>query len=205
MTFMNRIAASILFTLLLLSAGCYETVYKRRDMENVRRQLHLPAAAEFLSFDSSPREAGFFGREGLRITASVQFSSKLFQEYAASLDDAAVWKPERFISYSPGMADEYSPRALRWNPLPIPDTIKERFRRRSVVPQGMDVLEGSYYCSAIVTLRGEPMESNPAAYHWRNAGRSCSELGESESTTILTFAVLDHEKKIIYVHIQFSG
>jgi len=200
---MNRIAVSILFTLLLLFAGCYELGYKRKDMENVRRQLHLPGGAEFLSFDSNPKEAGFFGREGLRIAAVVQLSEKLFEEYVAQLHDAAVWKPERFLSYSPSIADEYSPRALRWDPLPIPDDIKERFRRRGFVPEGL--VKGSYYCSAILTVREGPMESNPDAYYWRNAGRSCSELSESDSPTILTFAVLDYEKKIIYTHIQFSG
>ena len=202
---MNRIAASILCMLLLLSAGCYELFYKRNDMENVRRQLHLPAAAEFLAFDSSPKEAGFFGREGLQIMAVVQLSTKLFEEYVAHLDDTGVWKPVRFLSYSPSVADEYSPRALRWNRLPVPDTIKDHFRRRGFAPKGIDVLKGSYYCSAILTVRGAPMESNPAAYHWRTAGRSCSELSETESPTILTFAVLDYEKKIIYAHIQFSG
>jgi hypothetical protein len=66
-------------------------------------------------------------------------------------------------------------------------------------------LKGSYYCSAIVTVRSESMESNPVGYYWRNVGRSCSELSESDSSTILTFAVLDYENKIVYAHIQFSG
>ncbi len=202
---MNRIAVPFLFTLLLLFSGCYELVFKQSDMENVRRQLHLPDSAEFLSFDSSPKEAGFFGREGLRITAVVQLSTELFQDYIAHLDDTTVWMPVRFLSYSPSIADEYSSGALRWNRLPIPDSIKERFRRRGFAPDGIDALKGSYYCSAIQTVRGQPMESNPAAYHWRYVGRSCSELGESDFPTILTFAVLDDENKIIYAYIQFSG
>lgn len=202
---MTRIAIPILFALILLSSGCYNLVYKRRDMQNVRRQLHLPAAAEFLSFNSSPKEAGFFGREGLRITAVVQLSTELFEEYVAHLDDTTVWKPVRFFSYSPSIADEYSPEALRWNRLPIPDTIKERFRCRGFTPEGTDILKGSYYCSVIQTVRGQPMESNPAAYHWNYTGRSCSELIESDHPTILTFAVLDYENKSIFVHLQFSG
>jgi hypothetical protein len=174
-------------------------------MQNVRRQLHLPAAAEFLSFDSNPKEAGFFGREGLQITAVVRLSPELFEEYVSHLDDTTIWKPVRFLSYSPGIADEYSPEALRWNRLPIPNIIEERFRRRGFTPEGTGTLKGSYYCSVIQTVRGQPMESNPAAYHWSYAGRSCLELGESDHPTILTFAVLDYENKIIYVHLQFSG
>jgi hypothetical protein len=57
----------------------------------------------------------------------------------------------------------------------------------------------------ILAVRGEPLESNPAAYHWSYVGRSYAELTQAVSPTILAFAVLDYDKRILQVHISFSG
>ncbi len=188
---------------MLVLAGCYNLVFKQQDMENVRRQFHLPKAVTFLSFDSNPKTPGFFGREGLRITATLGFPKEVFEEYVAHLNDNEVWKPVPYLHYSPSIADEYSTEAFRWSDLPLPNSIEERFRQIGFTPNGLDVQHGKYYCSVFLAVRGEPLENNPAAYHWRFVGRSCSELSESDFPTTLAFAVLDYEKRIIHVHIQF--
>lgn len=205
MKLVNRLWVIALCGSILVFAGCYDLVFKQQDMENVRRQFHLPKRARFLSFDSYPKTPGFFGREGLRITATLEFSEELFEEYVAHLNDIEVWKPVPYLNYSPSIADEYSKEALRWSDLPLPDSIKERFRQIGFMPKGLDARHGKYYCSALLTVRGEPLENNPAAYRWRYVGRSYLELTESDFPTILAFAILDYEKKIIHVHIQFSG
>ena len=111
-----RLARLFLLALLcgamLSLTGCYDLVYRRHDMNTVRRQFHLPRSASFLSFRSSPETPGWFGREGLRITATVTFPGDSFDEYVARLDDPEVWKPVRYLSYSPSAAEEYSDKAL---------------------------------------------------------------------------------------------
>jgi hypothetical protein len=172
-------------------------------MINVRRQFHFPRAVSFQSFDSYPKTPGFFGREGLRITATLEFSKEQFEEFMAHLNDDDVWEPVSYLNYSPSIGNEYSTEALHWNGLPLPDSLKELFNQLGFEPKGLDVQQGKYYCSVILTVRGESLESNPAAYHWNHVGRSCSELSEAEYPTILSFAVLDDEKRLIHIHIQF--
>jgi hypothetical protein len=119
------------------------------------------------------------------------------------LNDDEVWKPVPYLGYSPSIADEYSTEALRWRDLPLPSSVEGRFRQIGFAPKGLNVEQGKYYCSVFLAVRGEPLESNPAAYNWRSVGKSCSELSESDYPTILAFAVLDHQERTMYVHIQF--
>ncbi|MFC1530124.1 hypothetical protein ACFL6R_05340 [Gemmatimonadota bacterium] len=190
---------------MLVATGCSEKYFERQDMKTVRRQFHLPATARFISLDSSPKKPGWFGREGLVIRATLEFQAESFEEYLADLDDSGIWQPVRFRHYSPGLADEHTEDAFRWNDLPLPELLLERFRQAGFEPKGMDLQQGRYYCSVVVTARGEPLESNPAAYHWRNLSQAYAEMSESESPTIMTFAVLDFEQRLLYVHIRFSG
>jgi hypothetical protein len=195
----------VLYGLILGLSGCYGLVFKPGDMKNVRQQFHLPKSVTFLSFDSTPKTPGFFGREGLRITATVEFTQEEFETYVAHLNDSEVWQPVPYLNYSPSSADEYSPAALQWNDLPLPSTLEDRFHQIGFTPKGIDVQHGKYYCSVLLAIRGEPLEHNPAAYHWRYVGKSCAELSTSEFPTIRAFAVLDHDKILLHVHLQFSG
>jgi hypothetical protein len=203
MKFSKRIWMTTLIASLLFLSGCYSLIFKQQDMKNVRRQFHLPRAVSFQSFDSYPKTPGFFGREGLRITATLAFSKEQFEEYIGHLNDDDMWEPVSYLNYSPSIGDEYSTEALHWKGLPLPDSLTGWFDQLGFEPKGLDVQQGKYYCSVILTLRGEPLESNPAAYHWNHVGRACSELSKSEYPTILAFAVLDYEKRLIHIHIQF--
>jgi hypothetical protein len=190
---------------MLVLSGCYVLIYKQQDRENILRQFHIPKGVKFLAFDSFPKSSGFFGREGLRITAAIEFPEDLFEEYTAHLNDKKIWKPVRYLNYSPDIAEEYSEDAFCWTDLPLPDKIEDRFRLIRFSSEGFNVRNGKYYCSALLTVRGERMKHNPSASHWRIVGRSLSELSRSESLVILTVAVFDFEKRILYAHIQFSG
>jgi hypothetical protein len=190
---------------LLVITGCSERHFERQDMRTVRQQFHLPATARFISLDSSPKTPGWFGREGLVIKAVVEFEPEAFAEYLAGLDDPDIWRPVRFRHYSPGIADEYSEAAFRWNPLPVPGSLRERFRLERFEPEGLDLQQGLYYCSVMVTVRGDPLESNPAAYRWRNLSLAYTEMQPSEYPTVFSFAVLDTARRVLHVEIRFSG
>lgn len=201
----RRVWVKALVVALLVLSGCYPLVYRPRDIANARRQFRIPRAVSFQSFESYPRTSGFFGREGLRITGTARFSESQFRAYVAHLDDENVWEPVAYRDYSPSIGETYSAEALRWNALPIPDSLAQWFDQIGFEPDGLGLQDGVYYCSVILTVRGQPLEHNPAAYRWHPVGRSCSELSESEHPTILAFAVLDYEQRLIHVHIQFSG
>lgn len=187
-------------------SGCYELLHRPEDERNIRRQFHVSASVPVVSFDSHPKSAGFFGREGLRIWAVFQFEDQQFADYHARLDDPAVWKPVSFLSYSPDRAHEYSERSLRWADLPIPPWIEALLRHWQHLPGVLEVDRGRYYCSAIVAERGARVDHRGGGYHyeWKYLGRSCSEL-DVHSAVILSLGVLDFETKRLYAHIAFSG
>jgi hypothetical protein len=203
MKFSKHIWMVALIVSSLLLSSCYPLIFKQGDMENVRRQFHLSRAISFKSFESYPKTPGFFGREGLSITATLEFSKEQFEEYVRHLNDDDVWKPVSYLYYSPSIGDEYSTKALYWNDLPLPDSLSGWMDEIGLEVKGLDVHQGKYYCSVILTVRGEPLESNPAAYHWNQVGMSCTELSESEFPTLLAFAVLDYEKRLLHIYIQF--
>ncbi len=190
---------------MLLLTGCYSLVFKPEDMRNIRRQLHLPRTVKFLAFDSNPKQPGFFGREGLQITAAVGFSEQELTEYTAHLNDAQVWTPVTYLSYSPSIGDEYTKQAFRWSDLPLPSNLQDRIGQNEIFQKSLDVEAGMFYCSVLVPERGEPLEHNPAAFEWNYLGKACLEISPSEFPVVLTFAVLDFEKHILHAIIHFSG
>lgn len=190
---------------MLVSTGCYELVYRRFDKQTVRRQFHLPRSAFFLEFKSYPETPGWFGREGLQVTATVAFPGESFDEYVERLDDPEVWKPVRYLSYSPSGASEHSEDAFKWHDLPVPESIVERFQLDDRMPEVSEVTRGKHYGNVIMGVRGEPNENTDGGYYWRNVGRTLVELTEDEWPTILAFGVLDYEEKLLHVRISFSG
>lgn len=196
----NLVKVTILCFILI---GCYDSIQKPTDMNQVRRQFHLPDKAVFSFFDSSPKS---LRPEGLRIVATVQFSDVTFDEYVKQLNDRSVWEPVRLLSYSPAIGGQYSKAALRWNDLPMSTSLAQQLNNwRIVSPDMANVTHGKYFCSVIATRRGEPLKHNANAYNWMNLGLACSELETGEWPTITMLGVLDPQEKHLHVVIQFSG
>jgi len=187
--------------------GCYKLVYKPQDMKNVRRQLHIPNDIRLVSFDSNPKEAGFFGREGLRISALFQFDDKQLSNYLNIIEDRATWQPVSFISYSPSRADEYSSNALRWFDLPIPSWANKQFKYWDHIQEVSKVKHGKYYGSVITAKQGERIDHSDGGYHykWTYICMSFSEVTDQFNSVITTFAVLDMDLKKLYALTAFSG
>jgi hypothetical protein len=196
-------------TLAFCLLGCYELAYQRSDMGELRRQFHLPGEVRFLAFDSSPKEAGFMGREGLSISAAVQFTEGSYEAYSATLNDPDTWVPVPYRNYSPDRGEEYSPAALGWRALPVLDwglqVAGRRFRHWDYIDEALQVEQGWYYCSVLVISRGERIEGPAEAYRWRTTGLSCSELDGDGSAVVWSLGILDREKKRLHAFIGFSG
>lgn len=187
--------------------GCYELVFRAEDERNIRGQFRVPKSVEVVSFDSHPKQAGFFGREGLRISAVFHFDDKQLGDYMRMIEDKAAWKPVPFLSYSPSRADEYSGTALQWFDLPAPSWAWKAVSNWQHAHEAQMVTNGTYYGSVIVTRRGDRIEHPNGGHHyeWKYIGRSCSEFSEYPSSVILTFGVLDVETSTLYTYIAFSG
>lgn len=188
------------------STACYRLSFRPRDIKNVRRQFHVPASVEIISFDSSPKTAGFFGREGLWISAIFHFSEKQFDGYLERLADPSVWKPVSLLGYSPKRADRYSEKALSWQDLPLPVWPQRFLSHWDLWDEARGVVSGKYFCSVIMGMQGEKMNHPDGSFHykWGYRGLHCTEI-ENEPGTVAALGVLDFKLKKLYVFLRFSG
>jgi len=195
-----------LATCLFLS-GCYSLNYKAVDQRNVRNQLHIPKDVPFVAFDSSPKEAGWFGREGLRIHGVLQFSDGQLGKYLATLDDPGVWKPVRFLQYSPGIAQSHSDLAFKWQSLPAHPWAEGYLKHWEQLPEVQAIRSGKYYCAVLMGEMGEKVSNNRGGYYnkWTWRMKHCSEIAAGEHPVIATFGALDLDSRKLYVYIGFSG
>jgi hypothetical protein len=201
----SHIGVTTLVFIICLS-GCNQLFLRQLDEKNVKRQLHIPAAVRMLSLVSNPKTPGFFGREGLRISAVFQFDSRQFEDYIGRLKDKKTWKPVRFLNYSPSIADKYSESSLEWKEIPIPSWPQKYFSHWEHMEEVLKIDQGIYFCSVITSLRGEKVDQKGEEYHyeWQYLGLHCSEIEES-SGVVTTFAVIDVETRKLYAIIAFSG
>jgi hypothetical protein len=195
----------LIFLFLILSiAGCYDLYYRPQDEKNIRRQFRIPRDVPFASFDSNPKEAGWFGREGLSIQAVFQFSDGQFRDYLDLIEDESAWKPVPFAGYSPKLAHEYLDSSLRWFELPYPEWMNQRLRYWPHLEDVSRIRRGLYHCLVVTVVAGESMKQNSPASSWKYVGQSCCEVSDV-SPVILTFGVLDFDTRRLYAYISFGA
>ncbi|MGE3643515.1 MAG: hypothetical protein AB7F96_06650 [Beijerinckiaceae bacterium] len=186
----------------LALTGCFWD-QRSRDMDTIRRQLHLPDDIAFAAFDHAPKS---FRPEGLRIEATMRFTDAQFARYRAQLDDASVWKPVALESYSPAIGERYSQSALRWKPLPAPQfpgKWRKHWEMIDIRPEA--IREGRYFCSIIRYVRGAPFKSTPVSYRAIPIGEACEEIPSGESPIVVMLGILDDDAKLLHVRMAFSG
>lgn len=207
MSFLRYAISCSLIVFLCSLSGCYRLYFKPQDEKNLRRQLHIPDNIELISFDSNPKEAGFFGREGLRIQAIFQFTENQLKDYSAIIEDTETWKPVSFLGYSPDLAETYSPDAFQWSDIPYESWMNTYLKHWEYLPEIQNVRNGKYYCSLIIAKRGKRMVNPNGGYYyrWEYVGLSSKEVSGPTNNVITTFALLDMDSKMLYAFIGFSG
>jgi hypothetical protein len=189
---------------LLFLAGC-TTNFRELDESQARRQFHVPDEVRLDTLVSSPKEAGWFGREGLRIRAVFRFSEREFGEYLGKLHSREIWEPVAFRHYSPDGAEQYSADAFRWTPLPLPELPKPLEHLPALFDS--TISRGYWFCSVILYLRGDSIPHAGGGYHfeWKTRGIHGTAIPEDQHPVITSFGILDSERRMLFVWLGFSG
>lgn len=83
----------LLLPVLLCSAALAGCFVRETDEQVIRREYDIPAAARVLVAQISPAEAGWFGREGLKITMVFGLSEGDFDALTRRLKATSQWQP----------------------------------------------------------------------------------------------------------------
>jgi hypothetical protein len=99
-----RTRSAVLLTLSFLFGA---SACRMSDEQILRDEFDIPLKAELVEITSSPQTPGWFGREGLKITAVFQFAHSDFQNYIQTLKEDGTWAPlppsREFISRITGV------------------------------------------------------------------------------------------------------
>ncbi len=89
---MNKLRVQLSVLLILVSVfGA--TACRISDERVLRNEFDIPVTAELVEITSSPETPGWFGREGLKISATFQFSHSDFQDYMKRAEEEETWVP----------------------------------------------------------------------------------------------------------------
>lgn len=66
---------------------------RRSDESLLRDEFEIPVGAEIVNYAAFPEQAGWFGREGLKIDITFQLADGEFNEYVARAAASTKWKP----------------------------------------------------------------------------------------------------------------
>ncbi|MFC2135901.1 hypothetical protein ACFLTH_14900 [Bacteroidota bacterium] len=170
------------------------------DEEVIRDEFGIPASAETVLIKASPEEAGWFGREGLKINALFKFSDDDFKIYKEKIETEPGWQtlpPSKdFLMKMGGIKSHKEGRLRIYRELgdPIPE-------------------EGSVYNPAEEQLYEQflqqlPLSAGNGLFQCRAAGNNIMYAPKRIVTTPekdlndFIFAVLDFEKKELAVKIS---
>lgn len=78
----------VLFVVTLWSCGS-----RPSDESILRDEFEIPVGAGVVGYDAFPKQAGWFGREGLKINITFQLSDENFRDYTARALASEKWKP----------------------------------------------------------------------------------------------------------------
>jgi hypothetical protein len=97
------------------------------DESAIRNEFKIPDSAELVYFEVYPEEAGWFGREGLKIDAYFQFTEQDFNQFVSNSKKSNEWLPlpipKDFLMhmFSVKKAKEYRIKYYKQKNEPLPD------------------------------------------------------------------------------------
>ncbi|MFQ6538701.1 MULTISPECIES: hypothetical protein [Aphanothece] len=93
-------------------AGC---TTRQADELTLRREFNIPRAATAVTYEATPSEPGWFGREGLKITMVFQLSGADFNVLARAAADSGKWQrlpiPDGVLKHLAGIRTSREARA----------------------------------------------------------------------------------------------
>jgi hypothetical protein len=193
----RRLARDVLtLALLSLLIGCQES-----DEQVLRREFGLTSQVKLLSIKSYPEKPGFFGREGLDITASFEFEPVEFEKYLKSIQKEGMWQPmppdREFIVKLTG---------IRWHAKSVQKRAEITGNPAPPLGSERNPTEDQLYERWLKIL---PLEAKNGFYQCKTAGDNllysrkkapCSE--KSGDLNDFMFAVLDADRKVLRVKVR---
>lgn len=79
--------------IMVISSTTFFSCSSGSDESILREEFDVPDSAELTYFKASPEEAGWFGREGLKIDAYFQFNDEDFERYLSTANKSKEWLP----------------------------------------------------------------------------------------------------------------
>lgn len=185
----------VVFVLSLIT-GCQES-----DEQILRREFSLSSTVKLLSIKSYPEKPGFFGREGLDITASFQFDPAEFEKFLKNVQQDQTWKPmppdREFLIKMTGIRAHLKGveklSEVTGKPVPplgsIYNPTEDQLYERWVPNLPLDVKDGIYQCK---TAGDDLLHSSRKV--------PCSE--KAGDLNDFMFAVLDTEQRVLRIKVH---
>ncbi len=179
-----------------LITGCQES-----DEQVLRREFDLPSTVKLLAIKSSPEKPGFFGREGLDITAAFQFDPADFEKFLKNVQRDQTWKPMppdrefliRMTGIRAAMKGVEKWAEVTGKPVPplgsVYNPTEDQLYERWVKRLPLDVKDGLYQCKTA---------GDNLLHSWKKV--PCSE--KSVDLNDFIFAVLDTEQKVLRIKLH---
>ena len=169
--------------------------FERTDENSLRAIFHIPNDAELLSIEGNPKQSGWFGREGLMISAIFQLNDQNYASFVASTQNLELWKPSPETPTKPAPDKEYSQDSLKWKLLPLPDFLQNSPRIQRIASHALpEVKKGYYFCT--VSKWFEPRQGKYSYSYFQRL--ACEEAPELKGWKF-TLGILDAESKKLYV------
>lgn len=174
----KKTISNLIIILILTHLSCDVQV---SDESILRREFNIPASAKVASYEAMPKDYGWFGREGLKISMVFQFSDKDFDDYFTEAQMSGKWNllpmSKEFLMYMGGIRSTKE------------GIIKEYQMCGEKLPE-----EGSVYNPTIEQLYDNFINKNVIPTHITNGLYQCRTAGDNIMQARKTIcSKLDHD------------
>jgi len=199
----SQIRITLALTVISLAFVSCTTVLYKPEVDEVRRQFHVPEDAEIDSMDFSYNYAVFGGNDITCYRLRFRFTGSQFKAYLRNLENAGIWKEVAFTEISPQTADASTPDSWQWSALPVP----EFHGWISYLNSRCDttVKRGYWFCNVVYkdgidTVR---MKTGKQHLRWRTRRVRGNNIARDSEPVIISFAMLDLRKRTLFTRIEY--
>ncbi len=201
----SQIRITLALTVISLAFVSCTTVLYKPEVDEVRRQFHVPEDAEIDSMLISYEYDVFGGGDISCYQVRIRFTKRQYDAYLGALQNSAVWKETAFTELAPQTADASAPDSWQWSALPVP----EFPGWISYLNSRLDttVRRGYWFCNVVYkdgidTVR---MKTGKQHLRWRTRRVRGNNIARDSEPVIISFAMLDLRKRTLFTRIEYRN